>query len=275
MYIDTHNVDNMKKSICNILEIDDAELVKTLKQACLLSQNIGWFDGAKFDSILEEFLAKITPKEPIDEILFFHLGRRLNDAENDHAGRNLKELLITQNSFSDFLKRFEIEFKDEGNRLNMYYKKKLYAIDEHQAGHLLYRLGYYDNGKDYCFNGFAFKDSICKNDYYRRLFGCPEIIGEIAACLNNQNIILEYMKESQYYCYEYCLPLDKVIFDGNNQDESIESKRLYLIKKVLYRILEYNGNDYNDITDSDNPILRLGDDETMDDRYYICKECLT
>ncbi|MBR4414328.1 MAG: hypothetical protein IKS59_03310, partial [Aeriscardovia sp.] len=49
-------------------------------------------------------ISDLQPETEIDELLFFHLSRRLHGTEYDVSGRNLENLFTTGNALSDFLR---------------------------------------------------------------------------------------------------------------------------------------------------------------------------
>ena len=66
-----------------------------------------------------------------------------------------------------------------------------------------WRLGYYNGREDFCFNGFAFKDLLYRNNYARALSGVPEFLGQLVECLQCREVEWKYMENSEYFCYEY------------------------------------------------------------------------
>lgn len=112
MFIDTHTRISMETSICKYLDITINELKNIFEKAGCAAQSELFFDGGKFDKIINAFIDKKTPKDkPIDQILFFHLGRRLNVQQSCNAGDNLHDLLSSKNALTSFLKEHDVEFK--------------------------------------------------------------------------------------------------------------------------------------------------------------------
>ncbi|MGN1089304.1 MAG: hypothetical protein ACI4Q6_02785, partial [Huintestinicola sp.] len=79
---------------------------------------------------------------------------------------------------------------------------------------------------------------------------------------------------SKYYCMEYVVPLDMIVFDDN---ETLigDSKIKYLLNQVLNRLLEYKTSNIRYMTDHSNPIIRLADSDTLSDKYFVGKEEIT
>jgi len=135
------------------------------------------------------------------------------------------------------------------------------------------RLGYLAI-KDFCFNGFAFKDLLYKNLYAQRLSGVPEFVGGLIECLGCRELGHYFMSNSAYYCYEYRIPIDRVIFDGHNLN-STDLKQRHLIRCVLERLSYYADTDIRNMRDYKNPILRLSDDDILPSNYFVKKERIT
>lgn len=278
MYIDTHTKMSMEHSICNYLEIVPAELNRLFDQAQQAAQTGSWFDCCIFDEIINEFVAlKLPNHNYIDQILFYHLSRRLNSECECNIGSNLFDLLTTKNSVSIFLKEHDVEFIPDEGRLELLYKGRKVPLNDSMDSSIPYlkgRLGHNHFRADYCFNGFMLKDLIYRNTYARDLFGAPEFIESLGNFLHRTDLLNDYLENSTYYCFEYKVPLHKVLFD---QEEKLSnsSKPLYLINRVLHRLFEYYTSDLRYMFDHSNPIIRLMDDDTMLDKYFISKEEIT
>lgn len=96
MYIDTHTKESMEKTVCEIFCMHPLELREKLK---MIDRSAG--DDENYISKLDIFIAENATEYP-DEILLFHLARRLHGTEDATEGRNLADLLLTDNPFSFF-----------------------------------------------------------------------------------------------------------------------------------------------------------------------------
>ena len=259
MYIDTHSRESMEESICSILHMHPIELRNQLRIIDNTSA-----DDDDYIHRLDLFIAEHVDTYP-DEILLFHLARRLHGTEASKEGRNLADLLLTDNPFSLFLKNYNIEFIKGEQHIDVRYKGNIVDWDKCWKGNASYmksRLGYFKGREDFCFNGFAMKDLLYRNSYARELSGVPEFLGQLIECLQCSNVGRKYMDESDYYCYEYRLPLSIVMFDDHD-DYSDALKQRYLLRCVLQRIYQYQISNPRFMYDHDNPILRLADDYTI------------
>ena len=277
MYIDTHTKEAMEQSICSYLCVTPKDLRDLFEVAGNEAQQDKFIDGDKLNEIFNSFIKEHLSDKPIDEVLFFHLSRRLNTAEDCNVGNNLFDLLSTDNAMSLFLKEHDVEFAVSDKHLNMIYKGKEVSLEDTNQEHIPYlrwRLGHNANRIDFCFNGFLLKDLLYRNSYARELYDVPEFIGVLATFLKRRNIGTDFFENSKYYCFEYCVPLQKIMFD-DNEKLGTEQKRLYLLNQILNRLYEYHTSDIRYMFDHDNPIIRLADSDTMDEKYFVTKEKIT
>lgn len=271
MYIDTHNKDSMVRSVCEALRISEFKLRDELYKMSKKANDEDEYHK-KIDAFVDERLTC-----PPNEILFFHLARRLHGTEDDVEGRNLADLLTTESAFSKVMRKARIEFIKGRQHIDVFYKGKIVDWNTCCKGNSSYmklRLGYIKGREDYCFNGFAFKDLLYRNNYAKELFYLPEFLSNLINCLDCESVRKYYVKNSKYYCYEYKIPLEYVMFD-NDDTYSYEQKQKYLIKCTLLRIDQYWTSDTRYMFDHDNPVLRLGDNFTLPAEYFVSREEIT
>jgi hypothetical protein len=277
MYIDTHTKDAMEQSICSYLCVTLKDLWDLFKVAENEVRQGEFRDDDKLKEIFNLYIKEHISHKPLDEVLFFHLGRRLNTVEDCNVSNNLFDLLSTNNAMSLFLKEHDVEFAVSDNRLNLIYKGRKVSLEDTNQQNILYlrwRLGHNVNRIDYCFNGFLLKDLLYRNSYAQELYNVPEFIGVLATFFKRRDIETDYFKNSTYYCFEYCVPLEKIMFDANEKLNSKE-KKIYLLNQILNRLYEYHTTDIRYMFDHANPIIRLADNDTMDKKYFIAKEKIT
>ena len=271
MFIDTHSRESMEESLCKVFHMCPMELSSQLRGI----NNTLYYDD-DYDRRLDAFITEHIVTYP-DEILLFHFTRRLHGTENSKEGRNLADLLLTDNPFSLFLKSYNIEFVKGKQHIDVRYKGNIIDWDKCEKGNVNYmklRLGYFKDREDFCFNGFAMKDLLYRNSYARTLSNVPEFLKELIKCLQCDIVEEKYMEISDYYCYEYKLPLSIVIFDCH-ENYSNELKQRYLLRCVLQRIHEYQTSSPKSMRDDGNPILRLAKDYIIPSEYYIGRERIT
>ena len=277
MYIDTHTKKSMEKSICDYLGITSDVLNGLFEYAGNEAQQGKYLDVDRLDRVFDDFIISNMPTTLIDEILFFHLSRRLNSAEGSVVTNNLFDLLSTKNEMTMFLEEHDVEFSVCSNHLEIIYRGKKVSLEDSYRDNIPYlrwRLGYNQERIDYCVNGFMLKDLLYRNSYTRELYDVPEFIGILATFLRRRDIGTDYFDNSKYYCFEYCLPLDKVLFDEEDKLSDNE-KQKYLLNQILNRLYEYHTHDVTFMFDHENPIIRLIDSDTMGEKYDVTQEEIT
>lgn len=279
MLIDTRSKECMENSMSTYLDISVDELYQYIDYASDKAHKDQWvFNTDIFRDELDTIIADLQPEKQIDEMLLFHLSRRLHGTEDDVSGRNLEDLLTTENPLSEFLRQHKIEFKRGAQNIITFYKGTEVDWDKCRNGNSSYmksRLGFFKGREDYCFNGFAFKDLLYKNSYASSLSGVPEIIGQMIECLGCRNVGYDFMENSAYYCFEYRVPIDRVMFDDHDS-YSRSQKQRYLVHCVLERLLQYSGaTSTRYMFDHDNPILRLDDHDILPAEFFVQKELIT
>lgn len=276
MYIDTHTKVTMETSICSYLNVTLKDLIDLFEFAGNEAQQEYFIDGDKLNDIFNSFIETHISSQELDEVLFFHLSRRLNTAKDCNCGDNLFKLLSTENAMTSFLKEHDVEFAVCDKHLNLIYEGKDISLENTSQEHIPYlrwRLGHNANRIDFCFNGFLLKDLLYRNSYARELYDVPEFIGVLANFLKRRDIGTDFFTNSTYYCLEYCVPLEKVMFD-DSENLSGKDKQIYLLNRILNRLYEYHTTDIQYMFDHDNPVIRLADDDTMYGKYYITKEII-
>ena len=118
MYIDTHTKESMEASICNLLNMNSLKLHEQLM-------------------LLDLFIVEKVTMYP-DEILLFHLARRLHGTEDEIEGRNLADLLLSENQFSKFMKENGVVFSKGDQHIDVTYKGKIVDWDRCWSGNAGY-----------------------------------------------------------------------------------------------------------------------------------------
>ncbi len=276
MIIDTSSREEMMQGVCTYFGLSEKVFSSFLSDARRKSL-IKDFDIDVFNDIINRFIDENTKNVSIDKIFFYHLSRRLNSSTDNYTGKNLYELLSTENEVTFFLRSYDIEFIPKNGRLNLVYRGKILRLANPTCNCALYlktRLGYNESNIDYCFNGFAFKDLLLKNDYTQRLYNAPEFITALADVFRRPEIETDYFKKSKFYCFTYCPPLNEVMFD-DAESLSLEGKQKYLLNRILWRLSNYYIYESHYMDDNDNPIIRLKDNATMSKAFFVSCEEIT
>ncbi len=277
MIIDTTSREGMENSLAYLMGVSVQELYQYIEEAADLATKDQWcFNQGLFDEAMGGFYSNMIEQALPDEILFFHLSRRITGSEKE-TSYNLQELLTTKNSFSEFLNTHLISFrKGTGNRITLYFRNRQINLENTMNTEVCYlrsRLGYNIGQEDFCFNGFAFGDLLMENQYTRHLQDCPEILDCLERYLRIKGLAKEYAEKSEYYCFKYRFPIERVIFDGKD-DLNVEEKQLHLLNQVAYRLYQYS-RDSRYLFDDDNPILRLRDNDNASADFLVSTEVIT
>lgn len=223
---------------------------------------------------VEEFIQENSTKKEIETVCFFHLSRTLKSAQDELGRMNLFELLTTKNSFTEFFAAHDVTFCGVDGKIILYHHGEKVAIENDwfnpYRASILKRFGYLPTSKDFCVNGFLFKDSLYTNRYAWSLLSVPETVRDIAVFLGRDDIGFDYNRDSLYYCYEYHIPLNQIIFDDASLLD-LKAKETYLIKLLFERLAHYIFDDFS-ANDRNNCILRLGDSENLSSKYFFKRE---
>lgn len=95
MVIDTTSRKGMESSLAHLMGVSVPELYQYIEAAADSAVEGQWcFNQDLFDKAMEDFYSDMIEQELPDEILFFHLSRRLKGSENE-ISYNLQELLTS------------------------------------------------------------------------------------------------------------------------------------------------------------------------------------
>ena len=109
MIIDTTSKHSMETDVAKFLDITVEELYQYIDYASEKATVDGFcFREDVFFQELNLIISDLQPENIIEDVFCFHLSRRLNNCGKNLTFCNLKELLLTQNEFSDFFKKFNI-----------------------------------------------------------------------------------------------------------------------------------------------------------------------
>lgn len=274
MIIDTTSKHSMETDVAKFLDITVEELYQYIDYASEKATIDSFcFREDVFFQELNSIISDLQPKNIIEEVFCFHLSRRLNNCAKNLTFCNLKELLLTQNEFSEFLRKFNIVFFEKQGKISFSYNGVPIPIDNienNAAGYLRSRL----YSADFCFNGFALRDQLLKNSYARELYDGPEFLQRLSKYLTKPQILSSYKENSTYYCYHLKIPFSEVVFDEAEELQEKE-KELYFIDKICSRLFLYSELKADYISDNDNPIFRANDFAIIPSEYVVRKEELT
>lgn len=263
-YIDTRTQDSLKQGVMEFLNLTEDKMEQIFEAIYHNNEknSCEW---------VENFLACCSIDKTPKCIQMFHLSRRLNGADLC-ANSNLKQLLLEESPISLFFEKHNVTFKEGEGHIDMFYKGKLEPLDDeykYSNGNMCYmrsRLGYNDD-KDYCVNGFAFRSHLEECYYFRPLSKCPEFVQNIERLLNITGMVSDYYDNSTYYCIEYLVPLEEVIFDVKNPLRTARDKTIELLKWSIIRL--YDDWRKSSFTGDENLRLRLSDSAIIKPEWFI------
>lgn len=255
-------------NICDCVEEFIYEKISGFDSQCIYGFNSDW---DRFYELIDQFIDENADLSFVDEVYIYHLARHFNEPTELLP---LKKLLLTKNPFSAFLADNDIVFKEQDERLAFYYKRHLFTPQQLlSSGHnhlLAKRLGYLGEA-DFCINGFTFWPDIEKttDGYYNNLDFGPEIIECIGRYIG-VDLWRKYRKKTNYYGVVLKVPINEIIFDGEDDITTQEDKARYLVKCSL---LTLHGCYFHCPSSTNNPMIRLRDDaEAKVDHCIFIKE---
>lgn len=205
--------------------------------------------------------------EDLDKVLLIHLSRRLKYTE-DNNGYNFVDTLTHKNSLSDFLGKYGITFQYDGH-IKMLVSDRKIDLDNGDESYSYYylknRFGYLY--EDFNFKGYMFGDNIENSEIYKLHEEGPEFFGYLFLFTDDQ-MIDDFYRESDYYKFEYLVPIDMINFEDDNIISNVEKQR-HIIVSCLQRLYNYvydpNMNLY------ENKVMYIEDDKALSDSFLINK----
>lgn len=266
-YIDARTQNSLKLGVMKFLNLSISEIRQIFISIYENTEKEPW-------KWVRDFLSDCNVDETLQYIQMFHLSRRL-DGTDLKANNNLKQLLLEDSPLSNFFKKHKVTFRSSEGHIDLYYKGKLQPLDNefrYDGGNIYYlksRLGYNDS-KDYCVNGFAFRPYLKNNCYFSSLLKCPEIVYNIEGFLDIQEMSNDYYNNSKYYCIEYLIPMTDVIFDMGYPPETVNEKTVEFLHQAILRLYdEWRGSNFEC---DENLILRLSDDACVKPEWFVKAE---
>lgn len=266
MYINTRDISSMERAICQVLNINKKQL-DDLFENCYNSfqkcHHIFILDD-QYD-YFREFVEKYQRVE-IDQILFVHLSRRLDD---NNTGYNFVDVLTKETSLARFFNKYDITFKYD--RYLRVYKNDNEIILENDElkypiKYLKDRFGYFYH--NFGFSGFMFNDVITNSEFYEVASGGPDFFGYLFSILDDNRLIDDFYRNSNYYQFEYVVPIEKIYFENYEELSTLE-KQQHIIIKVLQRLYNYKYDlEMNEI---DNDVIVVKDNQNLSENYLVKK----
>ena len=267
-HIDARTQASLKSGVMELLNLSE----KAMLQIFMTIHEDGWNDPLTW---AREFLSDCIVDERLDYIQMFHLSRRL-DGTDLKAGNNLKDLLLEESPLSNFFRGYGVTFRPNEDHIDLYYNGDLQPLDDefrYENGNIYYlrsRLGYNSESQDYCINGFAFRSSLEKNNYFTQLSRCPELVENIGWLLGIHGMRTDYHSSSKYYCIEYLIPMSEVIFDEDTPPENNHKKTIEFLSQAISKL--YSEWAISGSAHDKNLILRLSDNANIKPEWIVRAE---
>lgn len=118
------------------------------------------------------------------------------------------------------------------------------------------------------------RDLLMENSYASELYHGPEFLVVLSRFLRDKSIQKDFFVNSTYFCLNYLLPINSIVFDGHDEMDYTQ-KCQFLISQVCYRLLMYQNSRPEYMCDHGNPIIRLGDDAIVPASFLNRKEIIT
>lgn len=266
MFIDTSSRESIDKSLCQVLNISKNSLYDIIAECYnLFQKNERIFIVDKQYDFFYEFVEN-NQIVNINQMMFIHMSRRLKNNQ-DNKGYDFINTLIQKTSLSEFLKKYGITFQYD-KRIKMYVNDKEIYLDNDNKSYSYYylrnRFGYHY--KDFNFKGYMFGDNLENSEIYKLHEEGPEFFGYLFLFTDDQ-LIDDFYEQSDYYKFEYLVPIDMINFEDDNIISNVEKQR-HIIVSCLQRLYNYvydpNMNLY------ENKVMYyIEDDKALSDSFLI------
>ena len=270
MYIDTSTKESLELSVLKLLNIDKDKLYSILEE-CYQKFEFG-HQVLVLDDQYDYLYAFVKEHmhTVLDEVMLIHLSRRIDNGDNN--GYGLIDMLTKKTSLSSFLKEYGISFKYEDKQIRIFVNNIEISIDEkasfsYQKFVEKIKL-YYD--LEFC--GYAVKNDIKKVRDYDLYCKGPDILEFIYLLGVDDDLIIDtFMEKSEFFQLEYVVPLKDVTIDY--YEELIEQdKQFHLVIKAMHRLYLYKYDE--DFIGEDSTVLRMKDNQILNEKYFITKSTL-
>lgn len=253
--INTTSVESLYASLSEFFKVEEEVLKR------FISNNIDEYINMDCRDVdLDKFfdIFNIKGNELVfNYITINHVTTRLDKEINLDTFKidNLENVLLSENSLTNFLKNKGIEFRmNEG--IEVCYNGKVVNFTGIYSTRLNKRLKCL---KDSCINGFLFGDEIPST--YESLTAVPEIVSDIIMELDKKEFISEYAMHVRYFVASITVSIDDLIIDELSFITSKIEKSKNILRYILIYLAYKNVNSiYNSCK---NPIIRLPDNKNV------------
>lgn len=231
MIIRTETYRDLEEDLATIMDIDELFLYERLAEIsgeCLDGFHSDW---DKYEEQIDSLILEYADLNMVDEVYIYHLGRYMVEPK---ALLPLKELFLSENRFSAFLKEHNIVFDEQDGQFRFFYRERQITAEE-----------------------------ILASDFHDLQRG-PEIIENVGRFIG-KDLWREFKEQSKYYGIVFKIPVEEVIFDGRDDTETKEEKVRCLLKYALYYLNDF----YNGSIGGNNLMLRIHDSKKVEVDHCI------
>lgn len=260
--LDTRSIDRIYESLSKLLNTSKENIKSVIDNIDIKTESYKYADEFR-----DYF--KLDGNFYFPYVTIHHFTSRLcKDYELNFKIDNLENTLLSENSFTKFLKENNLEFKKENGRINVYYKSKLkYFDNEEITQNYLYYTGMAIKKRlysleDSCINGFLFNE-IPKDSIYDFLLYIPEILDNILSYIGDTEIKDKYIENSVGLSATILVNIDNLTIDGCSKSDLKEYKSSMLLSYIIEYLKEFSCGTYT------NPIIRLDDNKDISNNEIL------
>lgn len=121
MIIRTETYRDLEEDLATIMDIDELFLYERLAEIsrdCLDGFHSDW---DKYEEQIDRLISEYADLNMVDEVYIYHLGRHVIEPKELLP---LKDVLLSENKVSDFLKERDIVFDEQNGKLRFFYNPK-------------------------------------------------------------------------------------------------------------------------------------------------------
>ena len=271
LYINTSTKESIESSVLDLLNINHDKLYALLEecyQRFEVDHQIFILDD-QYDFFYS--FVKKHMKVVLDEVMFIHLSRRIDDG--DYNGYGLIDMLTKDNTLSSFLKTNGILFKHKDNQIKIFVNDQEVDIKDKDSYSYRKLQQKIDLNYDLEFSGYALKHNIEKIREYEMHMEGPEILDFMFLLGVDDTLIIDaFIEKSHFYQLEYVVPLNQITIDEYD-DLDDQDKQYHLVVKALQRLYLYKYDE--DFIGEDSTIFHMKDNHVLEEKFLVNKMIIT
>lgn len=236
--INCFNFEQTIKSLEPILDTTSQEILKfvNLIKYKVKQEGVFWnYSGLEIKEIKDYFKVEHFDFE---SIVVHHVAAMLDeDSYRNNGLMSLGNLVITQNSFTQFFHSFGITFvKDSNGQIEMYKDNEVIATE--YTDHRL--------KKDQCINGFLLGEQALTSSNVKQMWHCPELISHISReLLKSNKMEMKWKEQAKPSILSFKVEIDSIdssTFYGSANKQLHEKQEFFVCKAIeflLHKVTHY------------------------------------